>query len=135
MIENPRIISICSICKSKTSTCKLIQYRKSGNYRLICDLCYTNPYPTDIIIDLSNYNENQSGQEQNINNNQTSECEKIKTCFYNFYCKTKTFLHYIRKKCVKGIKTIGKKIQIKERLHCCRVSNIDNDTDKLEENV
>lgn len=122
MLENPKIISICSICKSKTNMCKLVQYHNSGNYRLICDVCYTNPNPQDVIINVSNYTHN-----NNVNNN-TSNCEKLKEKICNIYCKTKLCLCCVTQKCIKGIKSFIKKIQIKERLSCCKKKTVYDDT-------
>ena len=119
MLENPKIISICSICKSKTNMCKLVQYHNSGNYRLICDVCYTNPNPQDVIINVSNYTHN------NANNN-TSNCEKLKEKIFHIYCKTKLCLSCFTQKCIKGIKSIIKKVQIKERLSCCKKTMYDD---------
>lgn len=135
MTENPRIISICSVCKSRSNVCKLIQYKNSGNYRLICNLCYTNPDPTDIIINISNYNDNQINHTPNNNDIENFECQKIKETFYSICSKSRQFLQYIAKNCIKGMKTIGKKLKIKERFNCCKQTDIDDDRQKLEENV
>ena len=110
----PKIISVCSKCKIKSNTCRLVQYNESMDYSIICSNCFTTDNENG--INIINYNGKDTLVDKDCIENYKINCQK---CFS--YIKHKT------------IRLAYQAIKYFRSIKCSKNSN--DDTIKLHEIV